>query len=514
MALPLKRPAVGESLPVHPTFQADETARRFWRASFRCARGFLTSPDAAGAPVLVPHEREEADSYKRRVRVTKARNFVGPILRRYNDLVFRKPPVRPGDAVPPQYVDTVQDATGAGESLDAFMRRALIMAQIDREAWILCDVKNPPATVPAMPATVAQVQAAGSRPMLSIIDASSVPNWCEDRGTIVEVWAILIDAAGVPVCRMFTARDYVDAVLDPVQFQSGTWTVKEYRSPVAHNYGGVPMVRLRPQFDPLGDLAGSEGDSQAGPLAESQQAIVNFLSLVGEEIYNVTFSQMVAFGVSDAQVGDAKVGNNRIICVPNPAGSVSMIGADPRQADSIRAQIADEIANLFRLAGVNPADASTAPASGLALAFRHNDLATIVAALAMACEEAEAQVWRLLANAWGFEAPAATQFQGKDTELPDFAGEAATLLAIVANAAVPPTIRRKVAERFAARNLSLDETEQAALATEIERGGSLARALSGEGDGGGAFPLRRGPPRAAAADDDEGGEGEEGGDRG
>jgi len=266
--------------------------------------------------------------------------------------------------------------------------------------------------------------------------------------------------------------------------------VEGYTPPVAHGYDSVPLVRLRPQFDPLGEVAGSCGDSQAGPLAESQQAIANLLSLVGEEIYNVTFSQMIAFGVSEAQVGDAKVGSNRVLCVPNPAGSVTMIGADPAQAESIREQIADEIANLLRLAGVNPTDA-TQVASGLALAFRHNDLATIVAALALACEDAEAKLWDLLGDGWGFEPPARTIYQGKDTDLPDFAGEATTLLQIVGNMSLPAVIRRKVAERFAARNLSLTAAESTELVAQIDKSGALAATMSDPG--GGAFP----PPLAS-----------------
>jgi hypothetical protein len=515
--LTLARPAVGAPLPCHPTYIGDELARRFWQASFRCGRNYLAGPDATGRPVLVAHEREEADSYQRRLRVTKPRNFTGPILRRYNDLVFRKPPVRPAEDVSPFYEAVVEDATNGGEPLDAFMRRALIRAQIDREAWILCDTVGGEA-LPDGPTTVAQVDEAGARPALRLVKAGAVINWREEAAgeapIVAEAWALMKDKAGRSVCRMFDATTYTDAILKGDDFTRGSMVVESYGPPVVHGYTVVPLVRLRPNFDPLGEVNGSEGDSQAGPLAESQQAIVNLLSLTNEEVYNVTFSQMIAFGVSDAQVKDAKVGNNRILCIPNPAGSVEMIGADPAQATSIRESVADEVANLFRLAGVNPADASTAPASGLALAFRHNDLATIVAALAIACEQAEAAVWCMIGEAWGFEEPAPTQYQGKDPELPDFSSEAQTMLGIVANVALPPTIRRKVAERFAARNLSLTPDEAEALAAEVDKAGPLARAMAAPQDeGGGAFPPR-GRPFVARKPDPEADDDEEGDDAG
>lgn len=501
--VPLARPAVGETLPLHPTYREDEVARRFWQASFRCGRDYLRGVDAFGLPVLVPHEREEQASYDRRRRLAKPRNFVGPILRRYNDLVFRKDPVRALDGAPPLYVATVEDATGEHEPLNAFWRRALLRAQIDREAWVLLDrAGQDGAAVPA--ATVAQVKGAGFAPRLRLVEATAVVNWQETPAgaapVVAEAWVLMRDNAGTAVCRMFNATTYVDAVLKVEDYAKGSLVVASYAPPVVHGYAAAPLVRLRPCFDPLGTVGSSAGDSQAGPLAESQQAIVNLLSLSREEVYNVTFSQMIAFGVSDAQVKDAKVGNNRVICIPNPAGSVEMIGADPAQADSIRKEVTDEAENLFRLAGINPADASTAPASGLALAFRHNDLATIVAALALACEQAEAAVWALLADAWGFEPPAPTVFQGKDPELPDFGSEAATMLAVVANTALPPTIRRKVAERFASRNLSLDADELAALGREVERSGAAARV---QGPAGGAFPPRRGPVPAGEGEDDD-----------
>ena len=497
----LTPPPIGDALPLNPTYAVDELARRFWQASFRCARGYLGGPDAVGVSVLVQHEREEATGYARRLRTTKARNFVGPILRRYNALVFRKPPIRDATASP-LFATIEADATGEGETLDAFMSRALLRAQIDRESWIMLGVEG---GIESDAPTVAQMEAAGTRPTVELVTASSVINWVDEGsgGSVVcEAW-VLMEVNGVCVCRMFTKLTYTDAILKPEEYARGSFVVASYTPPVAHGYAGVPLVRLRPHFDPLGDVRNSYGDSQAGPLAESQQAIVNLLSLVTEEIYNVTFSQMIAFGVSDAQVGDARVGSNRVMCVPNPAGSVTMIGADPAQATSIRTQVLDEVDNLFRLAGVTQGDAST-PASGVSLAFRYNDLATIVASLAIACEQAEAAAWALLAEAWGVPAPGPVGYQGKDTELPDFTGEAASMLSVVANAALPPILRQKVAERFAARNLTLTDDEKATLAEQIVASGALARTMGAGSTG--AFP-----PRAPAADGGDGGGNPQGG---
>jgi hypothetical protein len=230
----------------------------------------------------------------------------------------------------------------------------------------------------------------------------------------------------------------------------------------------MPVQRLRPNLDPLGYFGSTGGDSQAGPIAESQQAITNLLSLLNEEISNVTFSQMIASGVSDSQVKDVMVGNTRVLCLPNPASSVQMIGADPAQATSIRESLKDETDTALRNAGV--IQGGEQAQSGVALAFRHNDMVTIVSALACGTEDAENDVTVTIAGGWGVDAPAPTNYQGKDSDLPDFAGEATTLVSIVSNASLPMVIRRKVAERFAGRNLGMSNDDMQDLRTEMEAG--------------------------------------------
>lgn len=484
----LSPPIVGKALPVHETYRADETARRFWRASFRVGRHYLSGQDANGQAVLVKHEREEDDSFARRLRLCKPRNFVGPIIRRYNDLVFRKPPMRSHDH------PLIQDADGAGHTLDDFMRRALLMAQIDRESHIIPDRTGGVET----PANAAQ--ASGAQPVLRLVSASDVVNWETDSGgNLLEAW-VLWSVDGMNICRVYrrtTMQDY------PLKKTGGDPLVESEGPEIPHGYQSVPIVVVRPNLDPLGPMDASSGDSQAGPIAESQAAVANLLSLHREEIFNVTFSQMIAFGASADGIKDAKVGNNRVICIPNPAGSVEMIGADPAQAATILAAILDEVDNLMRLAGVNQGD-SQAAQSGAALAFRHNDLATIVASLADAAERAEAGVWRLIVDGWGGTLPARPVYQGKDADLPDFAAETQTMAQIVGNAALPPVVRSAIAKRYARRNLSLDDADMEEMELQIDNASPLARALAQ----GNPFPVRAAPAQdqqepgtAAAADE-------------
>lgn len=470
------RPVIGQPAPVHPTYATDEVARRFWRLSYRCGRGYLSGRDALDGPVLVNHEREELAGYKRRLRITKARGFVGPILRRYLGLVFRRPPIRPAD-LPPLATEFVADATGTGVPLDTVMRRALARAQVDRESYLVPDMTGSPGVHNP---TQAQLAQAGTRPVVYVLNASCVLHWEEaPGGGLSEILFMWTDANGQAILRWMDKTDFQDFTVKPGATAGGEIVSAGQQQP--HGYTTMPVIRLRPVWDPDNDWAGeaSAGDSQAGPLAESQQAIANYLSLLNEEIFNVTFSQMIASGVDESAVKDVKVGNCRILCLPNPAARVDFIGANPAQAASIREALTDEISYLYRAAGLAPGDplASGQAVSGVALAWRASDMASIVDALASATEDAENALWRVLSDAWGFHLPAPTHYTA-DADLPDFQAEAQSMQAIIASTAIPSVIRRKVAERFAARNLSLSPDEEKELAGSMTEDRAAARAAS------------------------------------
>jgi hypothetical protein len=454
MSTSIRPTQVGEVKP-NTSYGPDEVARQFWRLSFRTGRDYIRGRDASGLPVMIQHEREEAVSYQRRLRTTKPRNFVGTILRRYNDLVFRKTPQRDEQA-DELFLELVADADGKGTSLDQFMKDALLLAQIERETYIVPDVLR--AVSDSGRSTAAAIKEAGTRPILVRIGASSVVNWTTCGQSLSEILT-LWDGEGGKVLRWWGETERQDFAIDQGSIETGVIKITGIEAPVKHGYERMPVVRLKPNFDPMGQINASDGDSQAGPLAESQQAIVNLLSLLNEEITNVTFSQMIAMGVSEEQVSDVQVGNTRVLCLPNPAAKMEMIGADPAQADSIRASVTDEKDNLLAQAGIVNNGAQAAE-SGLALAFRHNDLVTIVSALAISCEQAENQLAVELAEAWGVDDPGKAVYSGKDADLPDFAAEAKSMIDFVSNAALPPVLRRKVAERFATRNLPLDDDEK------------------------------------------------------
>lgn len=453
---------IGKPLPKHPSYADDQTARAFWRLSFRVGRKYVDGLDAKGEAVIPKHEREE-EGYARRKRLTKPRNHAGPIIRRYNDHVFRRKAKR-DDAGDEVYQLLLKDTDGHGTPIDEFMKRTLRTAQVEREAYLM-----PDSTAPAdgRQLTRAEAQASGVRPFLRRLTPDAVPWWRDYDGMMVECIVLLVDADGVPFGRHYDAKAVTDIrfKLDDKGHPDREYTVAAIGETRTHECGGCPVVRLRPLFDEDDECA----ESQIAPLAELQQSIAWHLSLLTEEIANVTFSQMVASGIDAAQVKDAKVGNNRLICLPNPAAKIDMIGADSAQAATISTRIEDDTRELYRIAGVDAGsstDGAGAPESGLAKAFRHNDLAANLSALALACEEAENLAMARLFAGMGKPAPAPAEYP-RDFDLPQLSDELNETIRAVTTMQLPMVLRRAHVQRYASRNFELSDEEKAELETEL-----------------------------------------------
>src|SRR6056297_2852031 len=173
------QPIVGQPLPVHHSYREDATARAYWRASFRGGRAYQSGRDADGDRLLIQHESESDKAYLRRKKSTVVRNYVGPILRRYNDYIFRRPAVMPEDTTT-EVESLIADVDGHGNGMTEFVRMRLLAAQVERESYILIDSTAP--TV--MERTQAQAVADGDRIIWRQVDADMVPWFVEHNGEL------------------------------------------------------------------------------------------------------------------------------------------------------------------------------------------------------------------------------------------------------------------------------------------------------------------------------------------
>lgn len=471
----------GKPFPTHEHYASDKAARAFWRASFRCGRAYRDALDPFGETVLIPHELETDEAYRRRKRITKPRGFTGPLLRRFNDFVFRK-----SATIPPPSEQTdrfeilYEDADGKGTPWDVYWRRLLLRAQIDREAYNLID-SNVDEEHNGTEASAKQVNA---RPLCRPIGADSVLWWEDDCGKLAKVAILMTDEAGQFVA-LFDSVNRQKIRLE--KDSDGVYVVRSIEESKPHKWDGLPVQRLRPQFDDIDDSDGDllPGESQAAPIADSQMAIYNCLSLLNEEIYSNTYTQWVAWGVDESDIsggsqadgretGIAQWGNNRMITMRDSSGRIDKVGSDPAQAQSIRVTIADEEAALMRSVGLSGADPLTAE-SGIARQWRFNDLAATLCALADSVEEAENEAMRVAHTGSGSEAPKIDR--PDDYDLPDFEAELRMTLDTINRPGLPNVLRKRVVNRFVERNLSLTEDEDAELDAELISGAASAPVL-------------------------------------
>ena len=121
----------------------------------------------------------------------------------------------------------------------------------------------------------------------------------------------------------------------------------------------------------------------------------------------------------------------------------------------------------------DPTGAAAAPESGVAKAFRFNDLAANLSALADAVQDAHNAIMARICVGNGEAFPGKAAYPD-DFEMPDYASEMTTLIQTVATSALPGVIRQVAVRQFASRNLSLSDEEQAELEAQLDRADQLA----------------------------------------
>jgi hypothetical protein len=217
-----------------------------------------------------------------------------------------------------------------------------------------------------------------------------------------------------------------------------------------------------------------DGYSQAGAVAESQKRICNIESMEMLEYTHATFTTWAFLGVDPEQLKQIQsVGAGMAIAIPPAAGTgavpeLSKLGADPHQSQSLRAAYEKEVRELYRAAGLspgNPTDVGT-PESGIAKAFRIDEIDAILATISACGGEAENRVTNLLAHAKAFAYPGKPRWP-ETFDTPSLIQELEAVLRVW-ESNLPDTLRRDAARRYmAARRPLLSPEETAKMEEEL-----------------------------------------------
>lgn len=486
------RPVVDKLLPLNANYAGWQMKRAFWRVSYNGGDEYPLQQDGRGESLLWQHPREDPDTYAVRKKSAKCPNFTGPITRMFNDFVFRKKPERDKEG-PPEYLDLIDNADGYGLSLDDFMRQWLQKGQVEQVCY--CMPVNP---IPdgMQISTKAEAQSAGARPRLLIVGSDQVVNWTIRGGQMIEA-LLLLEIDGKPTARYITETTRQDfkvkrAPIADRERGKSSYTVTSAGPVMKHGYPGLPLVPLIPMPDDL--CADLPPQSQAAPVAEQQQDYLNVQSWLREELWNCVFTQYWVSGArppSKTGTGgsdndEVKIGSNRVMWFTNPAAKFNATSAVPEAAEQLRLQLTEIKMNVYLAAGLEAEDATKQKGdvqSGVALAFKFQNLAAQLKSLADACGRAENKIWILMEGGWGFKIPKPTHYPD-EFDIPNYAEELAGLIQALATQGLPSVLREELVARFVHRNLSLAPDRQQELDDQME-----ARKDMVEG-GLSAFPLQ------------------------
>jgi hypothetical protein len=448
----------GKKLPAHPELKQYHINWEFWGASYEVDHRYISVEDTRGNPIIKKFHCESVDDYRHRKAITTPTPYVSQIINRYNSFVFRSE-IKRSDAHP-LYSELIDDADLRGTSLTEFMRKQLLEAQVDGWSWAILDSTAVKENMTYLPAQVEPI-----RPFLMRVPKSCIVNWERRDGVLVAALVTMINSEGIRFAREITMKEYRDIIIDEKDkvIEVGEW--------LAHGYESIPIIETRPNL--------TIGRSQVAPIADQQADITNLLSLERTEIQENTYTRWVLSGVDpELQDGDdrkgkredlaTRIGNSRFMIIYGEDGrgaSLSRIGSDVSQADSIRSAIERAEEALYRTAGLRETASGTASGLSRMLEFA-SDSAVLIDALKSACEAAENYIVQLLnSEAWNLEL---LPVDYGETIL-GYSFEQDTQLVIsVLNSSMPAVVKRLLVSQYIEKNIDVPEGAREALQQNID----------------------------------------------
>lgn len=383
---PIPLPVVDGELEVHPEYQADVRRYGFYDTAYAGGPEYKSGSDSSGCPLLWVHDplRESPEGFERRKRMAAYVNHVRPIITKFVSYVFRQEIRR--DGKDEAFNAWSEDVDGNSTKLNPFMRTAVGRACRLGRYYVAVDSTMP---TDGSVETLAQAQAAGVRMTLSYIDPRRMINWRRTGGVLTE--AVIVYGAGD--LAIHWTRSHRTMIL-----MDDKGKVMHTIGPEPHGWERMPIIEIAP----------FEGASLVSDIAELNRSLFNIGALLAEELYNCTYSQRVAIGVTAEQMQGVLTGPNRLICIPSDKARIETVGGDPAQADVLRKCLEDTTREIYRAAGLTSEDPlqSGQAKSGVALKVEFNDLAALLAAIAEEAERTESEIVKMYDAAFGADVSA------------------------------------------------------------------------------------------------------------
>ena len=371
-------------IKTYTAYGANKQLWDFLAASYDGGPDYKFAKDANGQPVFITHELERWDRSMRRLRHATYKNYSRTIADKFRDYVYRQEIAWPEAQEGSRLQDFLTDCDLDGTSLQQYCRNATKMAQVFGEVLVGFDSSPIPANEKA--ATRAQANATGQRLYLTLTDIRRMVDYECDGDAFTRI--VIEETERVK-------RDITDEeknITRYIQWKLDEWVRFDDKGVAiemgSNEFGVVPFWKYRHN---------SDSRSQILDISECSRKTFNLSSLLDEELYSRTFSQVWISGenIQKGSLEEVVGGNSNVIVIPGTGVNVEIRGADPEQAASILKAINAEIKEIWRQAGIESGDPTEVgqPESGTARAWAFHSTEQQLAGIA---ESAEGMVNNLL----------------------------------------------------------------------------------------------------------------------
>lgn len=417
-------------------------------------------PDPALAPtakypsMLYRHNREKLWEYENRRRRAHYHNIVGTTINSLVSHALKQGVTRDGDDEMISFWNAVD--CERKQSMDAFMRDGVRMAQVEGLMWCFADIDSTPA--------------GDGKPYVYWVNPLDIFDWSIDEdGELIWIKQFVylekqrkpLEAI-TPVHRFrIWYADHVDEYdCDPT---SGTQQTERPTKSTPHAFGRVPAEPLYAKKN--NESAFPDGEPLASDLAKSANAIYNYTSLLDEILYKQTFSILC---VPDKNVDAMQVGTNTVLGYNSmTAGALPIyVSPDAAQATVMMEAITGELSRARQAFGIGqPTDGSKQKSSAAAMELENEDKRAILADIASAASDFENRLVDMLfdmrTGAASDDASDGTTVQyPTEFDVQAFQDEVAEVLSLRA-VGMSPEIMLELRRQLAARKLSgMPETER------------------------------------------------------
>lgn len=356
---------------------------------------------------LTKYVLETDQEYQNRIDSTPLNNLCKQTVHTYTSFIYSQPIKRDISGLNPVDVELfMKDADLEGRSFDSFMRDVSIYSSVYGAVWVVVDKPSTPVN------TLAEQQAAGIRPYVSMFTPENVIDWKFIRmpnGVYqLDTLKVVEDINGPVQIHKVYYRDRIDTIQvtddedDPVMLMS-----------VPNPLGMIPAFPVYTARSPIRTL----GISDIDDIADQQRAIAQELSEIEQSIRMNGHPSLVKTPSTEATAGAGAI----IQMEENldPGLKPYLLQPSSESIDGILNSIREKISMCDKMSHLETARGTRTSMSGLAMLVEQKMLTQKLAEKASNLCHGEEQLWGLFGRwqdtPWTGEVEYPMTFDQRDT---------------------------------------------------------------------------------------------------